>query len=71
MTFVWSTRILHFFATHPPEIFVNVVSKHIHAAGSYTQYVDDLFLSFIANLNEYFLISSLPCSFTNVTSYHQ
>ena len=50
----------------PPEICVNLVFKHIHAV---TQSVDNLFhLLIVPCENEYFLISNLHRSFTNVIS---
>ena len=50
----------------PPEICVNLVFKHIHAASSYT--IRRQIVPFICE-NEYFLISNPHWSFTNLTSY--
>ena len=64
------SNIFNLCVIRPPEICVNLVFKHIHAA--VTQSVDNLFRSFIVlNENEYFLISNLHCSFTNITSCPQ
>ena len=50
---------VHLLITRPPEICVNLIFKHIHAASSYTS-VDNLFHSFIVLCeNECFLMSNL------------
>ena len=53
------SKNVHLRVTHPSEICVNLVFKHIHAASSYT-IVDNLFHSFIFHCEkEYFLIYNL------------
>ena len=47
----------HLCVTHPDEIFVNFVLKHIHTVNYFV----------ILSENEYFLIYDLHCSFTNTT----
>ena len=62
------SNFFHLFVTNSPEICVNLV-LNIFMLLAVTQSVDNVFHSFMVLCeNEYFLISNLHRSFTNVTS---
>ena len=63
-------NIFNLCVIHPPEICVNLVFKHIFAASSCTIYIKKFHSLIVLCENEYFLISNLHGSFTNVTSCH-